>query len=58
MQNRPGQGREKSKPYKEDPYLLNLMKKDRGKSSRQLASDWNLSNGKAISLRTVHQHLL
>ncbi|CAF2781502.1 unnamed protein product [Rotaria sp. Silwood2] len=58
LQNRPGQGRKKSTTSKEDRYLLNLMKKDRGKSSRQLASDWNLSNGKSISPRTVRRRLL
>ena len=33
------------------------MKKDRSKSSRQLASEWNLSNGKSISPRTVSRCL-
>ena len=46
LKNRPGQGRKKSTTSNEDRYL---MKKDREKSSRQLASEWNLSNGKSIS---------
>ena len=33
------------------------MKKDRSKSSRQLASEWNLSNGKSTSPRTVRRRL-
>ena len=39
LKNRPGQGRKKSTASNEDWYLLNLMKKDREKSSRQLASE-------------------
>ncbi|CAF1663541.1 unnamed protein product [Rotaria magnacalcarata] len=52
LENRPGQGRKKLTTFKEDRYLLNLMKKDRRKSSRQLASDWNSSHEKSISART------
>ncbi|CAF1586888.1 unnamed protein product [Rotaria magnacalcarata] len=33
------------------------MKKDRRKSSRQLASDWNSSHEKSISARTVRRRL-
>ena len=58
MKNRPGQSRKKSTTSNEDRYLLNLMKKDREKSSRQLVSEWNLSNGKSISSSTVRRRLL
>ena len=58
LKNRPGQGRKKSTTSNEDRYLLNLMKKDREKSSRELASEWNLSNGKSISSSTVRRRLL
>jgi transposase len=57
LENRPGQGRKKMATATEDRYLLNLMKKDRWKTSRQLASEWNLSNGKSISPRTVCRRL-
>ncbi|CAF4700528.1 unnamed protein product [Rotaria magnacalcarata] len=57
LENRPGQGRKKLTTFKEDRYLLNLMKKDRQKSSRQLATDWNSSHGKSISARTVRRRL-
>ena len=57
MKNRPGQGRKKSTTSNEDRYLFSLMKKDRSKSSRQLASEWNLSNGKSVSPRTVRRRL-
>ncbi|CAF1445740.1 unnamed protein product [Rotaria sp. Silwood1] len=53
LENRPGQGRKKSTTSKEDLRLLNLIRNDRGKSSRQLASELNSSNGKSISPRTV-----
>ena len=58
LDNRPGQGRKKSTTTKEDRYLLTLMKKDRSKSSRELASEWNMTNGKAVSPRTVRRRLL
>ena len=54
---RPGQSRKKSATSNEDLYLFNLMKKDRSKSSRQLASKWNLSNEKSISPRAVRRRL-
>ncbi|CAF1974978.1 unnamed protein product [Rotaria magnacalcarata] len=57
FENRPGQGRKKLATFKEDRYLLNLMKKDRRKSSRQLASEWNSSHGKSISARMVRRRL-
>ncbi|CAF4553640.1 unnamed protein product, partial [Rotaria magnacalcarata] len=57
LENRPGQGRKKLTTLKEDRYLLNLMKKDRRTSSRQLASDWNSLHGKSISARTVRRRL-
>jgi transposase len=57
LENRPGQGRKKMTTATEDRYLLNLMKKDRWKTSRQLASEWNLSNGKSISPQTVRRRL-
>ena len=36
----------KSTIFNEDRYLLNLMKKNHSKTSRQLASEWNLSHEK------------
>ena len=57
LKNRPGQDRKKSTASNEDCYLFNLMKKDRSKSSRQLASEWYLSNGKSTSPRTVRRRL-
>ncbi|CAF4659613.1 unnamed protein product, partial [Rotaria sp. Silwood2] len=50
--------RKKLTTSNEDRYLLKLMKKDRGKSSRKLAFEWNLSNGKSISPQTVRRRLL
>jgi transposase len=38
VKNRSGQGRKKSTTAKEDQYLIMLMKKNRRKTSRQLAS--------------------
>ena len=58
LENRPGQGRKKSTTTKEDRYLLTLMKKDRTKSSRELAPEWNMANGKAVSPQTVRRRLL
>ena len=57
LKNRPGEGRKKATTSNEDHCLFNLMKKVRSKSSRQLASEWNLSNGKSISPRTVRRRL-
>ena len=57
LKSRPGQGRKKSTTSDEDRYLLNLTKKNRSKSSRQLTSEWNLSNGKSISPQTVRRRL-
>ena len=57
LKNRPGQVRKKATASNEDHCLFNLMKKNRSKSSRQLASEWNLSNGKSISPRTVRRRL-
>lgn len=57
LRNQPGQGRKMSTTSKEDRYLFNLMKKDRRKTSRQLALEWHLSNGKSISPRTVRRRL-
>jgi hypothetical protein len=42
---------------KKDRYLLNLMKKDREKTSRRLAFEWNSSNGKSIIPETVSRWL-
>jgi hypothetical protein len=53
IENRPDQGRKKPITSKEDRYLMNLIKKDHGKTCRQLASELNSSNGKSISPRTV-----
>jgi transposase len=44
LQNRRGQGRKKLTTDEEDRCLLFLMKKDRRKTSRQLVSEWMLSN--------------
>ncbi len=57
IEYRPDEGRKKSTTSKEDRYLMNLIKKDRGKTCRQLTSKWNSSNGKSISPRTVRQRL-
>lgn len=57
LKNRPGQGRKKSTTHREDRHLIKLMKKNRRKTSRQLASAWNLSNGKSNSARTVRRRL-
>ena len=57
LKNHPGQGRTKSTTSNEDHYLFKLMKTDRSKSSRQLAPEWDLSNGKSISPRTVRRRL-
>ncbi|CAF2180001.1 unnamed protein product [Rotaria magnacalcarata] len=59
LENRPGQGRKKLTTFKEDRYLLNLMKKDRRKSSRQLASDWNSSHeNQLVHERCVDAYLM
>jgi len=57
LENRPVQGRKKSTTTQEDRHLIMLMKKNRRKTSRQLASRWNLSNGKTINPRTVRRRL-
>lgn len=57
LENRPGQGRKKLTTSKEDRHLIKLMKKDRRQTSRQLASEWSLSNRKVISARTVRRRL-
>ena len=58
LKNRSGQDRKKLTTANENRYLLNSMKKDRKKSSRQLVPEWNLSNGKSTSSSTVRRRLL
>ena len=58
LENRLGQGRKKSTTTKEDRYLLTLMKEDHTTSSRELAPERNMANGKAVSPQTVRRRLL
>lgn len=58
LTNVPGQGRKRASTERDDRQLLQLCKKDRTKSSRQLSSEWVLSNGKTMAACTVRRRLL
>ena len=54
----PSQGRLKASATTDDRNLLRLSKRNRTKSSRELSSEFLLSNGKRLSARTVRRRLL
>ena len=58
LSNATGQHRKKATKSTEDRHLLQIMKKDRTKSSQMLAAEWNLSNGKNFCSSTVRRRLL
>ena len=58
LENCRGQGRKKATTSEEDRELIVLMKRNRRKTSKQLATEWNSSIGKSISPRTVRRRLL
>ena len=58
LSNATGQGRKKATNSTEDRHLLQIMEKDRTKSSQMLAAEWNLSNGQNLCSSTVHCRLL
>ena len=60
LSNATSQGRKKAKKATnstEDHHLLQIMKKDRAPSSKMLAAEWNLSNGKNLPSSTAHRRL-
>ena len=58
LANAPGQGRKRLSTEREDRRLLQISKADRTKSSRQLSSEFTLSNGTQLSARTIRRRLL
>ena len=58
LTNAPGQGRKRLSTEREDRRLLQISKADRTKSSRQLSSEFTLSNGIQMSACTIHRRLL
>ena len=54
----PGQGRRKISTTTDDRNLLRLCKKDRTKSSKELSSEFLLSNGKRLSAQTIRRRHL
>ena len=55
--NVPGQGRKMASIPSDDRFLLQLCKKNRAKSSRELSAELVLSNGKRLSAPTVRRRL-
>ena len=58
LTNAPSQGRKRLSIGREDRRLLQISKADRTKSSRQLSSEFTLSNGTQLSARTIRRRLL
>ena len=54
----PGQGRKRLSTEREDRRLLQISKANRTKCSRQLSSEFTLSNGIQLSARTIRRRLL
>ena len=57
LTNAPVQGRKRLSTELEDRRLLQISKADRTKSSRQLSSEFTLSNGTQLSVRTIRRRL-
>ena len=57
LKNCPGQSWKKSTISMKDHHFTQLMKKNRPRTSRQLASKWISSNGKIISSQAVRRRL-
>lgn len=58
LTNKPGQGRSKSTTSAQDRHLVQICKRNRTASSRQLASEWSISIGKSISASTTRRRLV
>ena len=58
LTNAPGQGRKQLSTECEDRRLLQICKADRTKCSRQLSSEFTLSNRTQLSARTIRRRLL
>lgn len=56
--NRKGQGRHRLSDSAEDRYLVGLSKKNRTKSSKELALEWGATIGKPVNSSTVRRRLL
>lgn len=56
--NRPGQGRKRSTTRAQDKFIVNLAKRYRTKSSREIASEVNTSWSTNLSSRTIRGRLL
>ena len=55
--NKPGQGRLKCTTRAEDRHLIQMCKRNRTKSSRQLSSEWSSAIGKLVSASTTRRRL-
>ena len=58
LTNAPGQSRKQLSNEREDRRLLQISKAGRTKSSRQLSSEFTLSNGTQLSAHTIRRRLL
>lgn len=56
--NRPGQGRRRATNDAQDKFIVNLAKRNRTKSSREIASEVNTSWSTNLSARTIRGRLL
>ena len=58
LTNAPGQDPKRLSTEREDRHLLQIFKADRIKTSRQLSSQFTLSNGTQLSARTIRRRFL